>query len=182
MAVNANVKLKVFQHDKYRCVECGRNEDLTIDHIVPLSKGGSDELHNLQTMCQKCNFKKANKKPSWLQRMFKWASHQDLNDVRTDLLAISDLHLKKSVSDVKNHVNITLDNRLGGIEPKVNAFIVEKISGLEKNALLKVTGFTNTLEAYNNRSKERDDKLLKIIYLLSSEVEDLKGQLKAVDK
>lgn len=34
---------------------------LTIDHIVPLSKGGKNGLYNLQVCCNKCNMKKANK-------------------------------------------------------------------------------------------------------------------------
>lgn len=34
---------------------------MTMDHIVPKSKGGGDFLENLQTMCTKCNGKKADK-------------------------------------------------------------------------------------------------------------------------
>jgi 5-methylcytosine-specific restriction endonuclease McrA len=36
-------------------------ELMTIDHIVPRSKGGKDELENLQPMCNTCNAKKADK-------------------------------------------------------------------------------------------------------------------------
>ncbi len=44
----------------------GRNQykDLVLmtkDHIIPKSKGGSDNLENMQTMCTKCNTKKADK-------------------------------------------------------------------------------------------------------------------------
>ena len=34
---------------------------MTRDHIIPKSKGGPDNLHNMQTMCCKCNQKKGNK-------------------------------------------------------------------------------------------------------------------------
>ena len=54
---------EVFKRDNYTCVECGaRKEDgvtLHIDHIIPVSKGGTDELSNLQTLCKACNLNKS---------------------------------------------------------------------------------------------------------------------------
>lgn len=50
--------LAVFADDDYRCVECGARNDLTVDHIVPVSKGGTDDRANLQTMCRPCNSRK----------------------------------------------------------------------------------------------------------------------------
>jgi 5-methylcytosine-specific restriction endonuclease McrA len=43
------------------CVVCGTMEDLTFDHIVPLAKGGTNELSNLQVLCRACNSKKGAK-------------------------------------------------------------------------------------------------------------------------
>lgn len=37
------------------CLQCGSVEDLTVDHIVPLSRGGKSTPHNLQTLCRSCN-------------------------------------------------------------------------------------------------------------------------------
>jgi hypothetical protein len=48
----------VLIRDDCRCVRCGAREDLTIDHIVPVSKGGTDWIVNLQVMCRSCNSKK----------------------------------------------------------------------------------------------------------------------------
>lgn len=42
----------------YTCVSCGRSfrkGDVDIDHILPQSKGGSDDSDNLQCMCKHCN-------------------------------------------------------------------------------------------------------------------------------
>lgn len=37
------------------CAQCGTTESLTIDHIVPLSKGGTHRIENLQVLCYPCN-------------------------------------------------------------------------------------------------------------------------------
>lgn len=46
---------------KFKCCFCGSKERLEIDHIQPYSKGGTDELHNLQVLCKPCNLKKSDK-------------------------------------------------------------------------------------------------------------------------
>ncbi|HLO51902.1 MAG TPA: HNH endonuclease [Kamptonema sp.] len=56
----------VLARDKWKCLSCGRSarEDgvlLEVDHIVPRSKGGSNDMSNLQTLCKKCNIGKSNK-------------------------------------------------------------------------------------------------------------------------
>ena len=54
---------EVFKRDNYKCVECGASKEdgatLHIDHKIPVSKGGTDELDNLQTLCSDCNLNKS---------------------------------------------------------------------------------------------------------------------------
>lgn len=40
------------------CANCDSSEDITRDHIVPLSRGGTDYISNIQPLCRSCNCKK----------------------------------------------------------------------------------------------------------------------------
>lgn len=54
----AEVALRVFRRDGYRCQHCGISENLTVDHIIPVVKGGPHEMDNFQTLCGPCNSRK----------------------------------------------------------------------------------------------------------------------------
>ncbi len=59
-----SIRHEVFKKDNYKCVECGitkKETSLHVDHIIPVSRGGTDELSNLQTLCKVCNLSKANR-------------------------------------------------------------------------------------------------------------------------
>lgn len=43
----------------YQCAYCGSDENLTLDHITPKSKGGTDRITNLICACKECNSNKA---------------------------------------------------------------------------------------------------------------------------
>lgn len=53
----------IFKRDAYRCVYCGTRDRLTLDHVLPRSRGGRDTWQNLVTACQKCNTYKGNRTP-----------------------------------------------------------------------------------------------------------------------
>ena len=53
--ISDEVRMFVWQRDKGRCVQCGSNEKLVFDHIIPAAKGGSNTERNLQLLCELCN-------------------------------------------------------------------------------------------------------------------------------
>jgi hypothetical protein len=60
-SIPQNIKDKVWNRDDGKCVQCGSNENIEFDHIIPFSKGGSSTYRNLQILCEKCNRSKSDK-------------------------------------------------------------------------------------------------------------------------
>lgn len=50
-----NVRTEVWRRDEGKCQRCGSNERLEYDHIIPVSKGGSNTVRNIQLLCEHCN-------------------------------------------------------------------------------------------------------------------------------
>jgi 5-methylcytosine-specific restriction endonuclease McrA len=53
-----SVRHEVMRRDQRRCVDCGFQEKLEFDHIIPWSEGGSNTARNLELRCETCNRKK----------------------------------------------------------------------------------------------------------------------------
>jgi 5-methylcytosine-specific restriction endonuclease McrA len=51
----------VWQRDGGKSVECGNRESLHFDHIVPVSRGRSSTVRNVQLLCEPCNLSKGNR-------------------------------------------------------------------------------------------------------------------------
>lgn len=45
----------------YRCLACGEKKPLTVDHVIPISKGGLNSIDNIQPLCGSCNRRKHTK-------------------------------------------------------------------------------------------------------------------------
>lgn len=55
------VKSAVWQRYGGRCAECGDDQYLEYDHIIPFAKGGASSENNLQLLCRRCNMRKSDK-------------------------------------------------------------------------------------------------------------------------
>lgn len=53
----------ILRRDSHTCQYCGSHSELTVDHVIPKSRAGSDSWENLITACRKCNNKKGNRTP-----------------------------------------------------------------------------------------------------------------------
>jgi hypothetical protein len=64
MAVSKKLRFDVFKRDGFKCQYCGSVPPivvLEVDHIIPVSKKGTDEIDNLITSCFDCNRGKSNR-------------------------------------------------------------------------------------------------------------------------
>lgn len=57
-AISRTLRWAVFKRDGFRCVDCGTQDDLSADHVIPESKGGPTTFDNLKTRCCRCNSRK----------------------------------------------------------------------------------------------------------------------------
>jgi 5-methylcytosine-specific restriction endonuclease McrA len=59
-------RLRIYMRDKFRCQYCGEKKnpaELTLDHILPRSRGGDNSPLNVVTACIPCNNRKSNRTP-----------------------------------------------------------------------------------------------------------------------
>jgi 5-methylcytosine-specific restriction endonuclease McrA len=70
-------KRNVFIRDRFKCAYCGaRREKLSIDHIIPKSRGGKMTFENCVAACRPCNLKKGGRTPSEARMYLKIRPYQ----------------------------------------------------------------------------------------------------------
>src|SRR5258708_32692418 len=57
-SIPPGIRVAVLDRDGHKCSYCGSTYDLTIDHIIPVAKGGTSTIENLRTLCGRCNMSK----------------------------------------------------------------------------------------------------------------------------
>lgn len=68
-----DLRQAIFRRDNYTCVYCGHRgntQTLQIDHVVPVTRGGSDDPSNLATACWLCNLQKGTR-TGWEYRLWR---------------------------------------------------------------------------------------------------------------
>lgn len=62
-----STRMAIYHRDGFRCVYCRDGEQLTLDHVVPDTRGGTNHPSNLVTCCHWCNSIRQNcEMRSWL--------------------------------------------------------------------------------------------------------------------
>lgn len=94
VALSKMVRFEVFKRDSFKCQYCGRSAPevvLHVDHIRPVSKGGTNDIFNLITSCSDCNNGKGARKLSDASMLEKQKKQLDeLNEKREQLEMMMD--------------------------------------------------------------------------------------------
>ncbi|MBR2741226.1 HNH endonuclease [Candidatus Saccharibacteria bacterium] len=73
---NNTIKLRLLWENGKRCAICGKMiesvDDLTVDHIIPISKGGKREISNCQLAHKSCNSRKSDIMPDEYERLLRY--------------------------------------------------------------------------------------------------------------
>lgn len=59
-------RIAIYMRDGEACLACGATEGLSLDHVIPKSKGGHNRADNLVTLCMRCN------RDRYLRPMTEW--------------------------------------------------------------------------------------------------------------
>ena len=77
----------ILERDRHTCQYCSkRGEQLTLDHIVPKSRGGADSWENLVTACMRCNVRKGNRTPKEAEMELKVQPRKPFSSLYFELL------------------------------------------------------------------------------------------------
>ena len=77
--IPGSIRYKVLLRAKNRCESCGIPNDkkqLEVDHIIPRTKGGKDDLSNFQALCYTCNSQKSNKDDTNFKKILESYNHR----------------------------------------------------------------------------------------------------------
>ena len=78
-------RLAIYFRDNCSCVYCGESSNLTLDHLKPRSRGGTNDPRNLVTCCYSCNSSRKDRPLTVWLRFISKKNGQCLNDLRNKI-------------------------------------------------------------------------------------------------
>lgn len=175
--MTSQTRLRIYKRDGYKCKKCGTGSDLTIDHIIPVSKGGTNVDTNLRTMCRRCNEHRGNYTAKWWRALF-WF-----------------LYTHREAAALKNELRLELSTRAGSIKKEVSDDMTAKVKTIldNMNALIaqnkrehaqEIQGFTEKLDleaeklidVIHERSLKRDRQIANALQDIFDRLESLENE------
>lgn len=172
--LSKRIRFEVFKRDSFRCQYCGRAAPdviLEVDHIIPVSSGGGDDVLNLVTACRDCNRGKTNKQlsdTSVIDRQRKQLD--DLNAMReqtemliqwkSELLSLSESQID-SIDNLFSTMHGCSFTKIGRskIRTYINRFGFTEVYAAAEIAFSRYNGHSDAIDKIGgicyNREKQR---------------------------
>lgn len=156
--ISGSTRYKVLLRAKNRCENCGisnKEKALEVDHIIPRTKGGKDDLSNYQALCYTCNSQKSNKDDTHFKKIIDSYNDRDENCIFCNLpksRIIKENKLALVIRDnypVTKHHSLIIPKRhcadyFDLYQPEINA-----ISQLIKDTKTDLMKKDKTIEGFN---------------------------------
>ena len=71
----------IYERDEHTCQYCGSKKHLSIDHVIPRSRGGIDCWENVITACLDCNIRKGDRTPSEAKMSLRKKPHKPISNM-----------------------------------------------------------------------------------------------------
>ena len=184
--ITKKVRFEVFKRDSFKCQYCGKSAPdvvLEVDHIIPVAKGGDNDISNLITACFDCNrgksdrrlndnqtlklqkeeLDKLNKRREQLELMAQW---------RMELLNLRNEEANKIIEIVNAEIGTNFNLTKTGIE-KMKSYIekygfneVLECSLISFKQYDSEIAFNKIVPIIKNRARQKDDPNIKEIYYI----------------
>ena len=129
---------EVFKRDGYRCRECGASKNetsLEIDHILPVAKGGTNDIDNLQTLCRECNRMKHTDEWVGGENTLE-VSVNELNSIKKIIQRLNEELEKTTDEDEKFEIEfkiIKLNEEIPILENKIQKLKIEQENNIKEH-------------------------------------------------
>ena len=143
--ITKKIRFEVFKRDSFTCQYCGReapNVVLEIDHILPVSKGGKNDLLNLITSCRDCNRGKTNKTLDDNSMVCKQKKQLDEIQQRKEIIEMMAEWKKEMMLQSEREVDIIDDFLLS-----ISSYKANETGRKHLKALIKRFGFQSVYDA-----------------------------------
>lgn len=143
--LSRKTRFEVLKRDKFTCQYCGRQAPevvLHVDHITPVSKGGTNDITNLVTSCRECNLGKSNRELSDDAVVTKQKAQLDLLQERREQLEMMHEWQMQLTDELINVGDIVSD-----ITKKMTGYELNNSGKAQMSKLVQKFGLSEVCEA-----------------------------------
>ena len=206
-AIGKKIRFEVFKRDSFKCQYCGKSAPevvLNVDHIKPVSKGGTNEIVNLITSCWDCNIGKSDRELKDNAVVSKQKNQLDdlnekrvqlemMSEWRSELMSMEDIKIKMLNDTWRRFITEDLSacqirllrpiiNRyempllLDSLEASLSQYLVfDKKGNAKEESIQKALGYIESI-AKNKKRAEKNPHLKRLYYARGILRNRFKGQ------